>query len=107
MAMQIESRDESGGRVLQVVGEVDMDSSPRLRDEISKSLKARGAASLKVRLQDVDYVDSSGIAVLIQGMKDAGKAGVAFALLDPSTNVRSVIELAMLQEVFTIEETSD
>ena len=38
MAMQIESRDESGGRVLQVVGEVDMDSSPRLRDEIHRNL---------------------------------------------------------------------
>jgi len=105
MAMQIESRDEPGGRVLQVVGEVDMDSSPRLRDEIHRNLK--GVKAVKVRLKDVEYVDSSGIAVLIQGMKDAGKAGVAFALLDPSDNVRSVIELAMLQEVFTIEETSD
>ena len=105
MAMQIEVRDEGAVRILQVVGEVDMDSSPRLRDQIQGNLK--GTSSLKVRLKDVDYVDSSGIAVLIQGMKDAGKVGVPFALLDPTDNVRSVIELAMLQEVFTIEASED
>lgn len=105
MATQIETRDDGGARVLSISGEIDMDSSPQVRDEIQRNLK--GVSSLKVRLAEVEYIDSSGIAVLIQGMKDSGKADVSFALLDPSDNVRSVIELAMLQQVFTIEETGD
>ena len=103
MVTQIETRDEGGARILSIAGEIDMESSPQVRDAIHKNLK--GVSSLKVRLSDVEYIDSSGIAVLIQGMKDSGKADVAFALLDPSDGVRSVIELAMLQQVFTIEET--
>lgn len=103
MATQIETHDEGDARILSISGEVDMDSSPQLRDEIHKHLKS--VSTIKVKLQAVEYIDSSGIAVLIQGMKDCGKANVAFALLDPSDNVRSVIELAMLQQVFTIEES--
>lgn len=103
MATQIETREEGGAKIVDISGEVDMDSSPQVRDEVLKALK--GASKVKVRLREVEYIDSSGIAVLIQGMKDAGKANVEFALLDPSDNVRSVIELAMLQQVFTIEES--
>jgi anti-sigma B factor antagonist len=105
MATHIETsiRDEGDARILVITGEVDMDSSPRVRDEMHRALK--GTKMLKVHLRGVNYIDSSGIAVLIQGMKDAKKSGVAFALLNPSENVRSVIELALLQQVFVIEES--
>ena len=103
MATQIETREEGDARIVDISGEVDMDSSPQVRDQVLRALK--GASLVKVRLRGVEYIDSSGIAVLIQGMKDAGKVNVEFRLLDPSDNVRSVIELAMLQQVFTIEDS--
>ncbi|MAG58864.1 MAG: anti-anti-sigma factor [Planctomycetes bacterium] len=99
----LETHDEGDARILAISGEVDMDSSPDVKDGILGALK--GASTLKVLLKDVSYIDSSGIAVLIQGMKDANRANVAYSLLDPSPNVKSVIELAMLQQVFTIEES--
>ena len=103
MATHIDTREEGDVRIVDVSGEVDMETSPQVRDAILKALK--GTATVKVRLRDVEYIDSSGIAILIQGKKEADKAGAELALLDPSDNVRQVIELAMLQQVFTIEET--
>jgi len=103
MAANIETRDQGDVRVLHVSGEVDMDSSPGVRDEIQRALK--GTSELKVDLSGVDYIDSSGIAVLIQGMKDSKRAAVSFVLLDPSANVKSVLELALLEQVFTIEKS--
>jgi anti-anti-sigma factor len=68
-------------------------------------------ASFKVTSRDengcriiaISGVDSSGIAILIQGLKLAQKEEVDYRLLDPSTQVRAVIELAQLQQLFTVE----
>lgn len=103
MAAKFELQPGTGedARILKVSGEVDMETSPALKDQILKALK--GARILKVELKDVAYLDSSGIAVLIGGLREAQKAKVDFRLLDPSPPVRAVIELAMLQQVFKIE----
>ncbi len=88
--------------IIKVSGDVDMDSSPSLRSEITRLLKTK--QGLKVDLSDVGYLDSSGIAVLIQGYKAAQKPAVAYALLNPSPQVKAVIDLAQLNRLFTIEE---
>lgn len=100
-SFKVTSRDENDCRIIAISGEVDMDSSPQLRDEIQRALKA--AKCLKLDLKDVKYLDSSGIAILIQGLKLAQKEEVDYRLLDPSTQVRAVIELAQLQQLFTVE----
>lgn len=92
-----------GARVLKVTGEVDMETSPALKDHILKALK--GTKILRIDLRDVAYLDSSGIAVLIGGKKEAAKAKVDYRLLDPSPQVKSVIELSQLQMFFTIESS--
>ena len=105
MSIKIEEveSDLEGCRILRVEGEVDMDSAPTLRDRILKDLQ--GASVLKVDLSKVDYLDSSGIAVLIQGFKQAQRSNVEFRLLNPSSQVKAVIDLAQLNQLFTIEET--
>lgn len=102
MKLTIENQESGDGVVLQVTGDVDMESSPRLRDEIKKSIKKK-PASLKLRLADVPYIDSSGIAVLIEGMKWTQKKKVAYALVDISDSVRDVLQMSKLLSVFTVE----
>ncbi len=92
---------EGGHRTLKVTGDVDMDTSPSLKEQVLKALK--GAKSLRVNLAGVGYLDSSGIAVLIQGLKEAQKAKAEFVLQAPSAQVMSVIKLAMLHSIFRIE----
>ena len=102
---EIEARSEGSTEIIAVRGDVDMDSSPRLRDQIQSSL--RGCTTLRVDLQGVEYLDSSGIAVLIQGLKWAQKADVPYVLVEPSSQVRQVIDLAQLNQLFTIEPPGD
>ena len=68
---------------------------------------AKQASKLKVNLQEVAYLDSSGISVLIQGLKLAQERSLDYVLLDPSPKVAAVIELSQLQDFFQIESSSD
>jgi anti-sigma B factor antagonist len=95
--------EQEGARVVRVSGDVDLDSSPRLWQELQRALQV--ARQVKVELRAVTYMDSSGIATLIQGLKHAGKRSIDFRLLDPSERVMAVLELAQLPKLFSIERS--
>ncbi|MEE9394549.1 MAG: STAS domain-containing protein [Planctomycetota bacterium] len=101
--MKLEAQEVADGIRIVVEGDVDMESSPKLRDQIKKSLKSK-PQRLSMKMTDVPYIDSSGIAVLIEGMKWSKKKGSEYALVAISDNVRSVLELSKLLAVFTVEE---
>ena len=100
---EVSSRKENAAYIIAVSGDVDMESSPALRAEIQRALKT--AKCVKLDLKAVSYLDSSGVAVLIQGLKWAQKIDVEYRLLDPSSQAKAVIELAQLQQLFTIDES--
>ncbi len=101
--LEVLARDENGSRILSISGEVDMDSSSRVLQAIREGLGH--ASSLKLDLRGVDYIDSSGIAVLIQGLKIARRdnSEYSYVLLDVSPQVMSVIELSQLGDLFDFE----
>jgi anti-sigma B factor antagonist len=101
MKLEMSTQNGAAGRTVVVRGDVDMDSSPELRDEIKRSLK--GAPALRLDLKGVSYMDSSGIAVLIQALRWANQQKTPFKLVDPSPQVKGVIELSQLHTVFDIE----
>jgi len=105
MAIEIDVTDdaESGATVLKIDGDVDLESSPALHDHITRLLKS--GKIVKVDLSGVGYMDSSGIAVLTQGLKLSQQKSGTFVLLNPSQQVQAVIDLALLTQLFTIEHT--
>ncbi len=90
--------------VISVRGRLTIDTTPVLLDELRKVL--RRATGVKVDLRQVAYLDSSGISVLIQGLKMAQEQLVDYVLLDPSPKVQAVIELSQLQDFFKIETST-
>ncbi len=102
--MKLTVENGANGEVILVVdGEVDMETSPNLRDEIKKHIKKKPSA-IKLKLTSVPYIDSSGIAVLIEGMRWTKKKDIAYALVSPSDGVRDVLQMSKLLPVFTVEE---
>ena len=85
-----------------VAGEVDLYTSPDLRSAIIKAVPA-AAEGLEVELSGVQYMDSSGVATLVEGFKSARENSKSFVLLTPSQSVMKVLELARLDAVFEIE----
>jgi len=86
---------------LYVNGDVDLSNSSLLRKTILSALKT--SPLVKIDLFDVTYIDSSGIAALVEGLQYANSHDKEFTLTRLSGQVQSIIELARLDQVFTIE----
>ena len=84
--------------LVRVRGEVDLSWSQNLRKTILDAL-AR-ARVMGVELSEVSYIDSSGIAALVEGFQSARGKGQRFALVAASESVRAVLQLARLDRVF-------
>lgn len=86
--------------MLAVGGEVDLESSPRLREVLLDQLDS--VRTLFVDLAAVDYIDSSGIATLVEAYRSAQDRQLGFALIDVSEAAMRVLELGRLDQVFAI-----
>lgn len=87
--------------VIYVSGEVDLSNSAEVRKTILSALKT--TAEVVVNLEQVEYIDSSGIAAMVEGLQFANSQNKKFSLSTPSKQVRSILELARLDQVFHIE----
>lgn len=103
MSLEIEKQGGAGSWVIAVRGEVDLYSSPDLRTAITKAMPKSGG-SVTVNLSGVPYMDSSGVATLVEGYRSALETGTQFVLAAPSQAVMKVLQLSRLDTVFTIRE---
>jgi anti-sigma B factor antagonist len=69
LEITMDKRDE--GKVVRLCGRLDIESSPALRDRLLDMLRAQSPEAVIVDLTGVTYIDSSGIATLIEGLKMA------------------------------------
>lgn len=95
-------RTEARGKfaVIFVEGEVDLSWSQQLRKAVLDALASN--AEVAVNLAAVDYIDSSGIAALVEGFQHARGNKKIFGLLQISKPVMSVLKLARLDRVFVL-----
>ena len=98
-------REERGSVVVAFTGEVDLEHSPRAREILLEQVGRK--RRVLVDLSGVDYIDSSGIASLVEAFQKAKKAGTGFALAAPNAAALRVLELARLDRVFKIFPSVD
>jgi len=87
--------------VLPLNGEIDLHVSPRMAMSLAQMVKNK-PAKLVVDMSKVSYIDSSGLAVLIEGMQGVEEYGGIFAIAGMQETVRSIFETARLDQVFRI-----
>jgi len=78
--LEITVNSEEEGTIFRLRGRVTIDSSPALRDRLLIMLRGQAPTSLIFDLSEVPYIDSSGIATLIEGLKIARNRQVTFCL---------------------------
>ena len=103
--MRTATRELPGTTVVDVTGDIDLSTSPSFRKTLLESLKK--TTRLAVNLRDVRYVDSSGIASLVEVLKaarDTEKRLVLFGLNEP---VHEVLQLTRLTRIFEIRKTEE
>ena len=98
-------REEQDRLVVSLAGEIDLDRAPEVR-RLLLDCVGRGRDVL-VDLSRVTYIDSSGIASLVEALQNAGKADTGFALIAVSEEALRVFELARLDKVFAIHPDLD
>ncbi len=101
--MRHEVREEQGTLVVCLEGEIDLEQSPRARSVLLDCV-GRGRDVL-VDLSRVDYIDSSGVASLVEAFQASKQKGSRFALVSVNAPALRVLQLARLDKVFTIHES--
>jgi anti-sigma B factor antagonist len=86
------------------VGDIDMHESPKLRDILLFEIKKKPQAII-VDFAQVEFIDSSGIATLVEALREAKNVGASLFLCGMSEKILDVFELARLDKVFDISGT--
>ena len=92
--------------ILPLEGQIDLHVSAKVADSIAQLIKEK-PARLVVDLSRVNYIDSSGLAVLINGMRDMEDYGGIFILAGVQDEVRPIFETARLENYFLIFPSVD
>ena len=91
--------------VIALHGEVDLNESPKAREQILSQLKQN--RPVLVDLSAVEYIDSSGVASLVEGFQLARSQQQEFGLVGVSKAAMQVLQLARLDKVFPIYDCLD
>jgi len=103
--MNAVTRNHKGTTIVDVIGHVDLASSPALRKTLLERIS--GSDRLAVNLVSVKYIDSSGIASLLEVLQKARNTRKKLVLFGLTDAVREVLQLTRLTGVFEIYETED
>ncbi len=106
MDLGLEVLERGDASVLAVSGEVDVATVPRLREKLH-SLVAEGSPRIVVDLERVDFLDSTGLGVLVGALKRVRANGGELALVCTSARIRKVFEVTGLTKVFSLYDTVD
>ena len=104
MDLTLEHRDEGDVTVLAVAGEVDVYTAPKLRERLVE-LVGEGKHRLVVDMTKVEFLDSTGLGVLVGGLKRVRSHDGAMALVCGQERILKIFRITGLTKVFPIHDT--
>lgn len=105
-AINVETKMTADGAILSPVGEIDLGRAPAFREHLYTAQQKK-PKRLIVDLGQVPYMDSSGVATLVEAMQTARRSGSKLVLCNMQARVRSIFEIARLDSVFLIVASTD
>jgi anti-sigma B factor antagonist len=97
---------QGGRRLIAVAGELDLFTAPELRSRLNEMID-RGARELIVDLSETEFVDSTGLGVLIAVYKRMQSAGGELVIVDERDNILSAFRVAGVDQLLTIVGSYD
>lgn len=99
MDINIEHKDNTV--IIKPFGEIDLHNSPQLRKTLQEVIK-QDTANLLIDLEAVSYMDSSGLATLVEVFQHIQKLGKKLALFSLQDTVKNIFSITRLDEIFPI-----
>ena len=106
MDLQIIVRKDREVPVLDLSGEVDAYTSARFREALL-DLVDNGSASVIISMENVEYIDSSGLGALVGGLKRVSERSGKIVLVCNNPQIRKVFEITGLEKVFPLYDSED
>ncbi len=102
--MQIAARHLDKITIFDITGDIDLATSPELRKALLRELRELKMPRVVLNLKSVRYIDSSGVASLVEGLKASRDVGSRLVLFGLNRTVREVLQLSKLVKIFEICE---
>lgn len=100
--MNVATREIGNTTIVDVTGDITLYNSPQVRKVLLNLLEEKRALRVVVNLENVRYIDSAGVASLVEGLKASRNLKSWFALYGLSRTTREVLELTRLIKVFEV-----
>ena len=105
--MKIAARRLDKITIFDISGDIDLASSPELRKALLRELRELKMPRVVLNLGAVRYIDSSGVASLVEGLKASRDAGSRLILFGLNRTIREVLQLSRLLKIFEICENEE
>src|ERR1700735_2515066 len=105
--MNISTRQVENAAIVDVIGDITLYNTPEVRKILLNLLREKKAKRVIVNLEMVKYIDSAGVASLVEGLKISRDMKSGFALYGLSRTTREVLELTRLLKVFEVHDTEE
>jgi len=102
--LQIAARHLDKTTIFDISGDIDLATSPALRKALLHELRELKMPRVVLNLGAVRYIDSSGVASLVEGLKASRDVGSRFILFGLNKTIREVLQLSKLLKLFEIYE---
>jgi len=105
--VQIAARHLDKTTIFDISGDIDLASSPELRKALLRELRELKMPRVVLNLGAVRYMDSSGVASLVEGLKASRDVGSRLILFGLNRSIREVLQLSKLLKIFEIYENEE
>jgi len=107
MTLKSSARNLDKMTIFDVSGDVDLATSPELRKALLRELRELRMPRVVLNLKAVRYMDSSGVASLVEGLKVSRDLGARLTLYGLNATIREVLQLSKLLKIFEIYENEE
>jgi len=105
--VQISARYIGKATIFDISGDIDLANSPEVRKALLREVRENRTPRVVMNLSKVRYIDSSGVASLVEGLKASRDLGLRFILFGLSQSAREVLQLSRLLRIFEVYENED
>jgi anti-sigma B factor antagonist len=104
--LTLSTRELDGATIVSVGGEIDVYTAPRLRDQIT-DLVGDGVYDLIIDMEAVEFLDSTGLGVLVGGLKKVRAHNGSMQLICTQDRLLKIFRITGLAKVFTIHGSAE
>jgi anti-anti-sigma factor len=102
----VDTRTEGPATVLAVSGELDLAASPALEEQLEQVF-GDSVSQLIIDLRELEFIDSTGLSVLVKAHQRAEDSGCRFGLVNGGSQVRRLLSLTGIAERLTVADAPE